>query len=161
MSGEQKVFFEKMNIAWLELQPCVKDPEPYKKVMNELFKMFFNNIPDKFSDEWWKKTVDNFFRYSKLHYEGLLSDFVGELVMGMLNYREHEQKLNQVSPDIFYNDIVGAYNNERDRISKRISGGILSEAQGTKKTELQCSDTVCKMGRSEEDNLPLKAEDWN
>jgi len=122
MTGVQKEYFETMNKAWDKLREYVKDPGAYKRVMSDLFKMFFKEIPDKFSDQWWGKTIDSFFDYSK-EYEGKqLEEFVGELAMGLLNYLEHEYKLNKKSSDLFYHDIEGAFINERERIKKTISG---------------------------------------
>ena len=160
MGGEKKEYFTVMNNAWGLLQPHVKDPAPYKKVMNELFVMFFKEIPDKFSDRWWQETADSFIGYANAHYNKPLGDFIGELVMGMLDYREYEYKLNKNTSDDFNKKIERAFTNERDRVTKGVSKEILSDPQGAGTSELQCADTVPEVGGCQEDDVPLKASDW-
>ena len=118
MTEEKQKYFNAMNKAWDTLGPHVKEPSNYKKIMSELFNMFFRDIPNKFSDAWWKTTIDMFLDYAKGYYGNPLENFAGELVMGLLNYREHESKLNINSYDMFYKDIEGAFLNERNRIKR-------------------------------------------
>ena len=100
MTDEQKQFFSNINKAWELLKPHVKEPESYKKVLNDFYKMFFERNSHKFTDKWWKATIDEFFGYSESYYKKPLYDFVGDLAMGILNFWEHQYKLNDNSYNI-------------------------------------------------------------
>ena len=119
MQGDKKEFFDVVNKAWGILLPHVENPEEYKKAMSDLFRLFMKPVPDKFSDKWWQETIDAFFDYEKTYKGNPIRDFVGELAMGMLNYREYEYKKKDSSLDVFYEKIVGAF----EREVKRLKGG--------------------------------------
>ena len=117
MTEEKKEYFNSMNKAWDLLRPHVKDAGPYKRAMSDLFNMFFRELPDKFSDPWWETTVCTFLDYANSNFDKELGVFIGELAMGLLNYREHEYKLNDSTQDMFYKDIESAFTHERNRIA--------------------------------------------
>lgn len=127
MTDEQKQFFSNVNEAWGLLKPYVKDPQPYKKVLNDCYKIFFEQNTQKFSYDWWQETISKFFSYAGTYSNKPLDTFVGELSMGILNFFEYQYKLNDNSFDMLYKTIEGVFIDERDRITKGVSSEVLPE----------------------------------
>ena len=159
MTDEQKTKFNLLNAAWSLLEPHVTDKETYRTIMGDMFKLCFKKIPDRFSDSWWNKTVDMFFKYADRYKGTEYEDFAGELAIGMSDSYEHESKLNSFSQPTFYRSIERAFINEWER-QERVSGQLLSEPQRTEETELQRTDSISEMGGSKESNMEIEASDW-
>lgn len=142
MTKDQQEKFNTLNAAWAELEPHVKDKETYKKIMGDLFRLFYKKRQDEFSDAWWQEVIDEFLGYGK-KYEGTqYGDFAGDLAMGFLNFIEYRHKLTGVS---FDNYVKPAFRKELQRIDKgpnRVSETVLPEPQAFHQEELHFEDPV-------------------
>lgn len=118
MTKEQQKKFDLLNTAWSMLEPHVNDKEPYRKLMGEVFKAAYKKIPNRYSDEWWSKTVDMFLNIAQQYKGTQYEDFAGELTIAFCDYYEYEHKLNRSSDALFYKTIAKPFINEWERIER-------------------------------------------
>lgn len=118
MTKDQQDKFNTLNAAWAELEPHVDDKAAYKKIMGDLFRMYFKKREAVFSDAWWREVIDEFLEYAKKYEETPYNDFAGELAMGFLNYFEKQYKLTESN---FEECVKPAFRKELFRIDKIVS----------------------------------------
>jgi hypothetical protein len=117
-----------------------KEKAPYHKIMVDTWRLFIKDrIPQKFSNEWWEEIIKDYEELREPYKGDPLDDYVCHISQVFLDELERIMK--------------------RDR-PKRLSKEVLPGTQGYPQAELQCSDSISKMGGSKEDNQTITAEDW-
>ena len=95
LTESQQMLFNLLNkVYWVSIKPHVKDEEEYKKAMSTLFMLFKNadDSTDKFSDEWWRISLESLQGFPN-HYIGTeYEDFVADLAIGLCDVWEYERR---------------------------------------------------------------------
>ena len=121
MTAEQQTKFNILNEAWATLEPHIKVKDVYKKIMSDLFKMFFKKRGEQFTDEWWQNAGNEFLDYPKKYWGTPYYNFAEELSMGFLNFWEYCAKLKS-DDGTFKQCMEVAFEKEGKRVGqKRIS----------------------------------------
>ncbi len=118
MELKHKAEFELINNSlWLLLKVYIKDVEPYKQIMSDLFNVYMRKdlASDKFSEEW-KDSLIEFYdipdKYRKSQDACGFGVELAECFQRYLEYQEH----HKCGYEDFYNHISKAYLIEWERL---------------------------------------------
>lgn len=132
MTKEQKPLFEILNTFWVLLKPYVKeeDVKTYKTIMSDNFKMLTKDRGEKFTDDWYKSTVE-IIDYPEKYRNTKFVEFAAELAMAITDFWTFEYRKTTENHIATYYDfstyISKAFINEWQRLRE-------NEEETTKKT---------------------------
>ena len=118
MTKEQKPLFEILNTFWNLLKPYAKDEKTYKTIMSDNFKMLVKDRGEKFTDEWYKSTVE-IVDYPEKYKGTEYVEFAAELAIAICDYWSFEHRKGKLSYQEFSNYISKPFINEWGRLREK------------------------------------------
>lgn len=120
MTKEQKPLFEILNTFWNLMKPYAnkEDEKAYKKIMSDMFNMLVKDRGEKFTDEWYKSTVE-FVDYPEKYKGTKYVEFAAELAVAITDYWTFEHHKGKASYHDFSTYVSKAFIDEWERIREK------------------------------------------